>query len=80
MVYAWGVNSSLATLPLTLKNLDEMGVSKKASTLGACVGTNLNNDGILLYEAMAVFFVAQAAGIHMDFTTQLILGNSKFIL
>ncbi len=71
LVYAWGVNSSLATLPLTLKNLDEMGVSKKASTLGACVGTNLNNDGILLYEAMAVFFVAQAAGIHMDFTTQL---------
>jgi DAACS family dicarboxylate/amino acid:cation (Na+ or H+) symporter len=71
LVYAWGVNSSLATLPLTLKNLDEMGVSKKASTLGACVGTNLNNDGILLYEAMAVFFVAQAAGIHMDFSTQL---------
>lgn len=71
LVYAWGVNSSLATLPLTLKNLDELGVSKKASTLGACVGTNLNNDGILLYEGMAVFFVAQAAGIQMDFVTQL---------
>ena len=27
------------------------------------MGTNLNNDGILLYEGMAVFFVAQAAGI-----------------
>jgi DAACS family dicarboxylate/amino acid:cation (Na+ or H+) symporter len=35
------------------------------------VGTNLNNDGILLYEGMAVFFVAQAAGIQMDFATQL---------
>ena len=72
LVYSWGVNSSLATLPLTLKNLDEMGVCKKSSTLGACVGTNLNNDGILLYEAMAVFFVAQAAGIQMDLGTQLI--------
>lgn len=71
LIYAWGVNSSLATLPLTLKNLDELKVSKKAATLGACVGTNLNNDGILLYEGMAVFFVAQAAGIHMDLTTQL---------
>jgi DAACS family dicarboxylate/amino acid:cation (Na+ or H+) symporter len=71
LVYAWGVNSSLATLPLTLKSLDELKVSKKASTLGACVGTNLNNDGILLYEGMAVFFVAQAAGIQMDLTTQL---------
>lgn len=71
LVYAWGVNSSLATLPLTLSTLDELKVSKKASTLGACVGTNLNNDGILLYEGMAVFFVAQAAGIDMDLTTQL---------
>ena len=71
LIYSVGVNSSLATLPLTLKNLDELKVSKKAATLGACVGTNLNNDGILLYEGMAVFFVAQAAGIHMDFTTQI---------
>ena len=71
LIYAWGVNSSLATLPLTLKSLDDLGVSKKASTLGACVGTNLNNDGILLYEGMAVFFVAQAAGIHMDLSTQI---------
>jgi Na+/H+-dicarboxylate symporter len=71
LIYAWGVNSSLATLPLTLKSLEDLKVSKKASTLGACVGTNLNNDGILLYEGMAVFFVAQAAGIQMDLTTQL---------
>ncbi len=70
LVYAWGVNSSLATLPLTLKTLDDLKVSKESSTLGACVGTNLNNDGILLYEAMAVFFVAQAAGIEMDMGTQ----------
>lgn len=71
LVYAWGVNSSLATLPLTLKTLQRLKVSKEASTLGACVGTNLNNDGILLYEGMAVFFVAQAAGIHMDLSTQI---------
>lgn len=72
VIYAWGVNSSLATLPLTLKTLSELKVSKKASTLGACVGTNFNNDGILLYEGMAVFFVAQAAGIEMSLGTQLI--------
>ncbi|MFM2153340.1 MAG: hypothetical protein RL199_1775, partial [Pseudomonadota bacterium] len=60
---AVGTNSSLATLPLTLEALDELGVSKEASTLGACVGTNLNNDGILLYEAMAVLMVAQATGV-----------------
>ncbi len=71
VIYAAGANSSLATLPLTLKALDNLGVSKTASTLGACVGTNLNNDGIILYEAMAVLFVAQAHGLHLSFAQQL---------
>jgi Na+/H+-dicarboxylate symporter len=70
-IYSIGANSSLATLPLTLKALDNLGVSKSASTLGACVGTNLNNDGIILYEAMAVLFVAQAHGMHLSFGQQL---------
>ena len=70
-IYSIGANSSLATLPLTLKALDNLGVSKSASTLGACVGTNLNNDGIILYEAMAVLFVAQAHGLHLSFGQQL---------
>ncbi len=70
-VYSIGSNSSLATLPLTLKALDNLGVSKTASTLGACVGTNLNNDGIILYEAMAVLFVAQAHGLHLTLVQQL---------
>ncbi len=63
---AFGINSSLATLPLTLKALDNMGVSKESSRMAACIGTNLNNDGILLYEAFAVLIVAQA--LHMDLT------------
>lgn len=64
--YAFGVNSSLATLPLTLKALRDMGVSARSSSLGAGVATNLNNDGIVLYEAMAVFFIAQVSGIHLS--------------
>jgi DAACS family dicarboxylate/amino acid:cation (Na+ or H+) symporter len=70
MVYAFGTNSSLATLPLTLNALDELKVSKSASRLGACIGTNFNNDGILLYEAMAVLFVAQAYGIDLSLGQQ----------
>lgn len=69
-VYSVGANSSLATLPLTLKALHNLGVSKSSSTLGACVGTNLNNDGIILYEAMAVLFVAQAHGLHLSVAQQ----------
>ncbi len=70
VVYAAGASSSLATLPVTLRSLDRMGVSPASARLAACVGTNLNNDGILLYEAMAVLFVAQAHGIPMSLSRQ----------
>jgi DAACS family dicarboxylate/amino acid:cation (Na+ or H+) symporter len=65
-----GTNSSLATLPFTLRALDRLGVSKRASALGACVGTNLNNDGIVLYEGMAFLFVAQALGLDLSLMQQ----------
>ena len=71
MVTALGTNSSLATLPVTLKALDSLGVSRASSALGACVGTNLNNDGILLYEGMAVLFVAQASGLDLSLGQQM---------
>jgi DAACS family dicarboxylate/amino acid:cation (Na+ or H+) symporter len=72
VVYAFGTNSSLATLPLTLEALDTLKVSKTSSRLGACIGTNLNNDGIVLYEAMAVLFVAQAFGFHLTIEQQVL--------
>ena len=71
-IYAAGANSSLATLPLTVRALDRLGVSRSSSTLGAMVGTNFNNDGIILYEGMAVLLVAQAHGLHLDLGQQLV--------
>lgn len=70
---AFGTGSSLATLPVTLEALDRMKVSPRAARLAACVGTNFNNDGILLYEAMAVLFVAQAAGIDLSVSQQVLV-------
>ncbi|MDR3633469.1 MAG: dicarboxylate/amino acid:cation symporter [Isosphaeraceae bacterium] len=70
LVYALGASSSLATLPVTLRCLDRMKVTPQSASLAACVGTNLNNDGILLYEAMAVLFVAQVYGIHLTLSQQ----------
>lgn len=68
--YAFGTNSSLATIPLSLAALDRLGVSKAASRLATCIGTNFNNDGILLYEAIAVLFVAQALGVELSLGEQ----------
>ena len=67
----FGINSSLASLPLTLKALDSLGISKESSRMGACIGTNLNNDGILLYEAFGVMIVAQGLGLHLTIATQI---------
>ena len=79
VVYAFGTNSSLATLPLTLEALDSLKVAKSSSRLGACIGTNLNNDGIVLYEAMAVIFVAQAFGFHLTLEQQVLAACMSLI-
>ncbi len=72
VLYAVGAASSLATLPVTLAALDRMHVSPQSARLAACVGTNLNNDGILLYEALAVLFVAQVHGLDLSLSQQLV--------
>lgn len=63
-------NSSLATVPVTLRCLDKMEVTPESARLAACIGTNLNNDGITLYEAMAALFLAQALGYDLSLGTQ----------
>lgn len=64
-------NSSLATVPVTLRALERMRVSTPSARMAACVGTNLNNDGITLYEAMAALFLAQASGFTLSLPQQL---------
>ena len=41
--------------------------------MGALVGTNFNNDGTALYEAMAALFIAQSLGQHLSLTHQFIV-------
>ncbi|HEU4405212.1 MAG TPA: dicarboxylate/amino acid:cation symporter [Polyangiaceae bacterium] len=64
-------NSSLATVPVTLRCLTRgMGVRPASARLAACVGTNLNNDGITLYEATTALFLAQATGVALGLREQ----------
>ncbi len=74
LVTALGTSSSLATLPVTLRTLDEkMHVSPESSNLAACVGTNLNHNGILLYEALATLFVAEVHGISLTLSQKVVI-------
>jgi len=72
-------NSSLATVPVTLRGLERMGVSAQSARLSACVGTQLNNDGITLYEAMAAIFLAQAIGMDLPISKQMIIVISSIM-
>lgn len=74
IVTAFSVNSSLATMPMTLKTLTErMGVSATSARMSACFATNLNNDGITLYEAMTALFITQALGFDLSFSAQIFI-------
>jgi Na+/H+-dicarboxylate symporter len=70
---ALSCGSSLVTLPVTLRCLDKMKVAPGPARLAACIGTNLNHDGIILYEAAATLFMAQAFGIELTLWKQLVV-------
>ncbi len=56
-------SSTAATIPITLKALAGLGVSRRSSQLTACIGTNFSNNGTALYMATAVLFMAQRRGL-----------------
>ena len=73
VVMAFSTDSSTATMPVTYRCLTAVGVRESSARLGALVGTNFNNDGTALYEAMAALFVAQVTGQHLKIGQQLLV-------
>ena len=66
LVMAFSTASSTVTMPVTYTRLkDGVGLRERSASLGALVGSNFNNDGTALYEAMAALFVAQLLGVHL---------------
>ncbi len=71
---AFSTASSSATLPVTIEAaIDEAGVSPKSVKFVTPLGATINMDGTALYEAVAAIFIAQAFGIHLDLTGQVIV-------
>jgi len=60
---AFSTTSSAATLPVTIRNVEEnLGVDKKVSNFALPVGATCNMDGTALYEGVAVIFMIQVFG------------------
>lgn len=70
--FSFSSASSGATIPVTLKSMDELGVSRKVSSFTIPLGATVNMDGTAIMQGCAVIFIANAYGISLgmaDFAT-----------
>lgn len=80
LVMAFSTGSSTVTMPVTYACLKEkVGIREESASLGALVGSNFNNDGTALYEAMAALFVAQMLGLDLTPFQQLLIVFTSII-
>ena len=70
---AFATTSSEAALPIAMENMERFGVPRKIVAFVIPTGYSFNLDGTTLYLALASIFVAQIAGIHLSFETQLVM-------
>jgi DAACS family dicarboxylate/amino acid:cation (Na+ or H+) symporter len=74
LVMAFTTASSTATMPVTYENLHQrVGIREESASLGALVGTNFNNDGTALYEAMSALFISQMMGANLGLKEQVLV-------
>jgi proton glutamate symport protein len=71
---AFATTSSEAALPRAMEAMEAIGVPRKVVAFVMPTGYSFNLDGSTLYLSLAAVFVAQAAGIHMSFGQQLVMG------
>lgn len=71
---AFSTSSSSATLPVTMKQVEEeIGVSEEVSSFVLPLGATINMDGTCLYQGVAAVFIAQALGLDLTLSQQLMI-------
>jgi DAACS family dicarboxylate/amino acid:cation (Na+ or H+) symporter len=74
LVMAFSTGSSTITMPVTYDRLkSRLGLRDQSASLGALVGSNFNNDGTALYEAMAALFIAQLLNVDLTLGQQVLV-------
>lgn len=72
-LFAFSTASSNATLPVTMKTVEQrLGVDNRVASFSLPLGATLNMDGTAIMQGVATVFIAQAYGIDlsaMDFLT-----------
>jgi proton glutamate symport protein len=70
---AFATTSSESALPRAMENMEEFGIPRKIVAFVIPTGYSFNLDGTTLYLAMASIFVANMAGVHLSFDTQIVM-------
>ena len=71
---AWSTASSSATLPITMRCVQEKNrISRRSTMLVTPLGATINMDGTALYEAVAAIFIAQALGVPLGAGAQVLI-------
>ena len=70
---AFATTSSESALPKAMKAMEHIGVPRKIVSFVMPMGYSFNLDGTTLYLSLASIFVAQAAGIDLPLSTQLLM-------
>jgi Na+/H+-dicarboxylate symporter len=74
LIMGFSTGSSTVTMPVTYDRLcHRVGLRQRSASLGALVGSNFNNDGTALYEAMAALFIAQMLGHELSLFDQVLV-------
>ncbi|GAA4825706.1 dicarboxylate/amino acid:cation symporter [Algivirga pacifica] len=71
-IMAFSTSSSAATLPVTMKQVEEeLDVHEDTASFVLPLGATINMDGTSLYQGVAAVFIAQAYGIDLSLGQQL---------
>ncbi len=74
LAVAFSTSSSGATLPVTLRTVEEkVGVSNRISSFVLPMGATINMDGTALYECAGVLFISQALGLDLSIGQQAVV-------
>ncbi|HXP07638.1 MAG TPA: cation:dicarboxylase symporter family transporter, partial [Acidobacteriaceae bacterium] len=70
---AFATSTSEAALPRAMESMEALGVPRRIVAFVIPAGYSFNLDGSTLYLAVASIFVAQAAGVHLSLSQQLLM-------
>ncbi|MBA4354338.1 MAG: dicarboxylate/amino acid:cation symporter [Novosphingobium sp.] len=73
LLLAYSTASSEAALPKLFEQLDRFGVPRRISGFVLPLGYSFNLDGSMIYTSFAAIFIAQAYGIELPITSQIVM-------